>query len=44
MDVLVVLHPLTISRTDLAENPSPLPVVWLDLPLLAARGQDPSVC
>ena len=24
----VVLHPLTISRTDLAENPSPLIVVW----------------
>jgi hypothetical protein len=24
----VVLHPLTISRTDLAENPHPLPVVW----------------
>jgi hypothetical protein len=24
----VVLHPLTISRTDLADNPSPLPVVW----------------
>lgn len=24
----VVLHPLTISRTDLAENPSPLVVVW----------------
>lgn len=24
----VVLHPLTISRTDLAENPSPLLVVW----------------
>jgi len=24
----VVLHPLTISRTDLAHNPSPLPVVW----------------
>lgn len=26
--VRVVLHPLTISRTDLAENPSPLIVVW----------------
>jgi hypothetical protein len=24
----VVLHPLTISRTDLATNPQPLPVVW----------------
>jgi hypothetical protein len=24
----VILHPLTISRTDLAENPSPLVVVW----------------
>src|SRR5438093_41686 len=24
----VVLHPLTISRTDLAENPHPLIVVW----------------
>ncbi len=24
----VVLHPLTISRTDLAENPHPLVVVW----------------
>ena len=24
----VVIHPLTISRTDLAENPSPLIVVW----------------
>src|SRR3954451_22380263 len=24
----VVLHPLTISRTDLAENPAPLAVVW----------------
>ena len=24
----VVLHPLTISRTDLAENPHPLSVVW----------------
>ncbi|MEX0715612.1 MAG: hypothetical protein WD066_03455 [Planctomycetaceae bacterium] len=24
----VVLHPLTISRTDLAENPRPLLVVW----------------
>jgi hypothetical protein len=24
----VVLHPLTISRTDLAENPAPLFVVW----------------
>ncbi len=24
----VVLHPLTISRTDLAENPGPLIVVW----------------
>jgi len=25
----VVLHPLTLSRTDLARNPHPLPVVWL---------------
>lgn len=25
----VVLHPLTISRTDLSENPHPLVVVWL---------------
>jgi hypothetical protein len=25
----VVLHPLTISRTDLAHNPQPLIVVWL---------------
>src|SRR5262249_34871163 len=24
----VVLHPLTISRTDLGHNPSPLAVVW----------------
>src|SRR5207244_4610135 len=24
----VVLHPLTISRTDLADNPHPLAVVW----------------
>jgi hypothetical protein len=24
----VVLHPLTISRTDLAHNPAPLAVVW----------------
>src|SRR5947208_8539728 len=24
----VVLHPLTISRTDLARNPAPLAVVW----------------
>jgi hypothetical protein len=24
----VVLHPLTISRTDLADNPNPLVVVW----------------
>jgi len=24
----VVLHPLTISHTDLAHNPHPLPVVW----------------
>src|SRR4051812_1282250 len=24
----VVLHPLTISRTELAHNPSPLIVVW----------------
>src|SRR4051812_32794919 len=24
----VVLHPMTISRTDLASNPSPLLVVW----------------
>src|SRR5262245_333403 len=24
----VVLHPLTISRTDLEDNPSPLVVVW----------------
>jgi hypothetical protein len=37
----VVLHPLTISRTDLADNPHPLPVVWAGpllgclLPLLA---------
>jgi hypothetical protein len=37
----VVLHPLTISRTDLADNPRPLPVVWAGpvlgclLPLLA---------
>src|SRR5262245_54979274 len=31
----VVLYPLTISRTDLAENPSPLLVVWAG-PLLGA--------
>jgi hypothetical protein len=37
----VVLHPLTISRTDLAENPQPLLVTWAGpsfgvmLPLLA---------
>jgi hypothetical protein len=24
----VVLHPLTVSRTDLAQNPNPLVVVW----------------
>jgi hypothetical protein len=39
----VVLHPLTISRTDLAQNPSPLIVVWAGpvlgclLPLAAWR-------
>jgi hypothetical protein len=38
----VVLHPLTISRTDLAQNPMPLAVVWTGpivgvlLPLLLA--------
>jgi hypothetical protein len=31
----VVLHPFTISRTDLAENPSPLVVVWAG-PILGA--------
>ena len=31
----VVLHPLTLSRTDLAHNPHPLPVVWLG-PLVGA--------
>ncbi len=37
----VVLHPLTISRTDLAANPDPLTVVWAGpvlgcvLPLIA---------
>jgi hypothetical protein len=31
----VVLHPLTISRTDLAYNPHPLVVVWLG-PLVGA--------
>src|SRR4051794_7181530 len=37
----VILHPLTISRTDLAHNPHPLYVVWAGpvvgvvLPLLA---------
>jgi hypothetical protein len=37
----IVLHPLTISRTDLSHNPNPLPVVWAGpivgvlLPLLA---------
>jgi len=37
----VVLHPLTISRTDVAPNPNPLTVVWLGpmlgcvLPLVA---------
>ena len=31
----VALHPLTISRTDLAENPSPLAVVWAG-PILGA--------
>lgn len=31
----VVLHPLTISRTDLAENPMPLAVVWAG-PLVGA--------
>jgi hypothetical protein len=25
----VVLHPFTLSRTDLSHNPNPLPVVWL---------------
>jgi hypothetical protein len=25
----VILHPFTLSRTDLAHNPHPLPVVWL---------------
>ncbi len=33
----VVLHPLTISRTDLAQNPSPLVVVWAG-PLLGVLG------
>lgn len=38
----VVLHPLTISRTDVTPNPNPLTVVWLGpivgcvLPLVAA--------
>jgi hypothetical protein len=38
----VVLHPLTISRTDLSDNPDPLAVVWsgplvgVALPLLVA--------
>ena len=37
----IVLHPLTISRTDLSENPGPLMVVWAGpvlgcvLPLIA---------
>lgn len=31
----VVLHPLTISRTDLADNPAPLAVVWAG-PLIGA--------
>src|SRR5262245_57017457 len=31
----VVLHPLTISRTDLADNPHPLLVVWAG-PVLGA--------
>jgi hypothetical protein len=31
----VVLHPLTISRTDLAENPHPLVVAWFG-PLFGA--------
>jgi hypothetical protein len=36
----VVLHPLSISRTDLAENPRPLivawagPITWVALPLI----------
>lgn len=40
----VVLHPFTISRTDLAENPRPLTVVWagpiigVAVPLLAWVG------
>ena len=33
--IAVVLYPLTISRTDLAENPHPLPVVWAG-PILGA--------
>ena len=50
----VVLHPLTISRTDLAYNPHPLVVVWAGplvgvlLPLLcwvsAATLRMPGVC
>lgn len=31
----VVLHPLTLSRTDLGRNPQPLPVVWLG-PIMGA--------
>lgn len=40
----IVLHPLTISRTDVAENPQPLVVVWAGplagvlLPLALWRG------
>lgn len=40
----VVLHPLTISRTDLADNPHPLAVVWagpivgITIPLLLWLG------
>ena len=33
----VVLHPLTISRTDLAHNPSPLVVVWAG-PIVGVAG------
>jgi hypothetical protein len=33
----VVLHPLTISRTDLAHNPNPLVVVWAG-PFLGVMG------
>jgi hypothetical protein len=46
----VVLHPLSISRTDVSPNPHPVAVVWLGpivgsvvpLPPAASRGARPA--